>query len=779
MLHLAERSTSGSRKTKTFLSDVSRRSMLAGTGAFALSVALAGRPQLGFAQSVSGESPLTDVKGGDATPSLWISIDEDNTVRITCHRAEMGQQTWTAMAQIVADELEADWQNVEIVQAEGDKKYGDQNTDGSRSVRYNFHRLRVAGAAMRHMLEQAAAQQWGIDADLCEAKLGRVRNSRNRKKLNFGELSSIAAELPIPAESDLKLKSRRDWRYMGEDIPSLTVPKIIRGEGTYGIDVDRPGMVHAVIAHPPQLFGTTGTVNNTETLKVPGVLKTVRLPDAAPPALFKVLGGVAVIATDTWSAIQGREALEIEWLDGPNASYNTDDYMADLLKEVSAPGAEQSNRGDVDEALRTASKKITADYVTPHYAHAPMEPVSATAEWNGDQVTCWACVQDGQTARNTISQILSIPLENITVHTTWLGGAFGRKSKPDFVLEAVILAKEMGKPVKVTWTREDDLRHDYFHACCAQHIEGALDEDGNCTAFLHRTAFPSIATTFVPGLDQPNDLELSQGVLDNPFQVPNWRTEKGRAKGHVRIGWLRSVCNTFHTFGVQSFAAELAHAAGRDPKDYLLDLIGPPRIFDPRVDGAKYDNYQTDPEEYPFETGRLTNVIEIAARKARWGRRLPKGHGLGIAAHRSFLTYVATIIEVAVDEEGRLSIPGIWVAADAGTVVNPRHTEDQFEGGTLFGLSNALYGEITVENGAIVQSNFPDWRQMRMAEAPASFEIEIVDSDAPPAGAGEPGTPPAAPALTNAIFDATGIRIRKLPIFGRDGNDRLPVGGTQ
>ncbi len=757
---------------------ISRRNVLAGAGAFGISVALAGVSRLAVAADAAGAGPLAQVRGGDAAPSLWIAIEENGTVRITCHRAEMGQQAWTAMAQIVADELEADWKDVEIVQAEGDAKYGDQNTDGSRSVRFNLHRLRIAGAAMRGMLEQAAADAWGIDAADCRAELGYVTNSRDRRTMSFGALATAAAELPLPDEDAVKLKPRHDWRYMGKPVRSLTAPKIIRGEGTYGIDVDRPNMVYAVIAHPPQLFGKAARVNDVAALDVPGVLKTVRLPDMEPPAAFKPLGGVAVIAKDTWAAIQGRNALEIDWEDGPNAGYDTEAFIDGLAANVKEPGLVKNDRGNVTTALAAAKTKVVAEYVTPHYAHSAIEPVCATAEWQGDKVVCWACVQDGQTTRNTISQLLGIPLENITVHTTWLGGAFGRKSKPDFVLEAVLLAKEMGQPVKVTWTREDDLRHDFFHMPSAQHFEAGLDEDGTCTAFLHRAAFPSITTTFVPGFDQMSDGELSQGVLDNPFDVPNFRTESGTAKGHVRIGWLRSVCNTFLAFGVQSFAAELAHAAGRDQKDYLLDLVGAPRIVDPATDGAKYDNYGADPEEYPIDTERLRHVIERAAKMARWGRRMRKGRGLGIAAHRSFLTYVATVIEVAVDEDGKLEIPGIWLAADAGTVVNPRHAKDQFEGGTLFGLSNALYGEMTAKNGAMVQGNFPDWRVMRMAEAPKSMEIEIVESDAPPAGAGEPGTPPAAPALANAIFDATGLRIRKLPIFGAQ-EDLLPLNDPQ
>jgi isoquinoline 1-oxidoreductase beta subunit len=310
-------------------------------------------------------------------------------------------------------------------------------------------------------------------------------------------------------------------------------------------------------------------------------------------------------------------------------------------------------------------------------------------------------------------------------------------------------------------------------------MEGGLDEDGRCTAFLHRTVFPPIPSTFQAGVTEPSWGELRLGASDNPFIVPNFQLETGPAPAKVRIGWLRSVANVYHAFAIQSFAAELAAAAGRDQKDFLLDLIGPPRLVDPREEGAEYDNYGDPMEEYPIDTGRLANVTKMAAEMAGWGRTPGSGRGLGIAAHRSFLTYVATVVEVEVDDKGRLTIPGVWSAIDAGTVVNTRHVEAQMEGGCLYGLSNALYGEITARNGAIEQENFPSWRLMKMSESPKHFEVKIMESDAPPGGVGEPPTPPAAPALTNAIYAATGKRIRRLPIFGAN-NDRLDsLGGEQ
>ncbi|MEL7130404.1 MAG: molybdopterin cofactor-binding domain-containing protein, partial [Pseudomonadota bacterium] len=641
--------------------------------------------------------------------------------------------------------------------------------DGSRSVRYNFHRLRVAGAAMRGMLEAAAAKRWDVSPSECRALLGKVVHTGSGVELPFGDLAVDAAELPVPSEDDIALKSRDEWRYIGHEVPSLTIPKIVKGEGTFGIDVDRPGMVYAVIARPPQVFGTVERVDDAPALAVPGVLQTVVLPAPEGTAGFQPLGGVAVVATDTWAAIRGRDALNVEWSDGPNGAYDSRDFERAILATARAPGDVRRNRGDVASAIDQAAKHIVSEYYVPHLSQSPMEPPSATAEWKDGKLECWACVQDPQTTRSTLANICDVPLADITVHATWLGGAFGRKSKPDFAVEAALISRALERPVKVTWTREDEVRHGFYHSVSAQRLEGALDDDGRCTGLLHRTVFPPISSTFADGADNPTDGEMGLGATDTPFAVPNLRVESGRAKGHVRIGWLRSVANIYHVFAVQSFAAELAHAAGRDQREYLLELIGSARTIDPNSEGATYANYDASLDDYPIETGRLSHVLKRASDMAGWGRDLPIGHGLGIAVHRSFLSYVATVVEVAVDTTGRLTIPGVWLAVDAGTVVNPRHVRAQMEGGTIYGLSNALFGEITVRNGAVMQSNFPDWRLMRMEEAPRAFEVEIVESDAAPAGVGEPATPPAAPALANAIFNATGERIRRLPILGPAG----------
>ena len=758
------------------LARVTRRDFLAGIAAgtgFAFALSLAGS---GPARADSTAGGLKNAKGGDATPSLFISIESDGTVKLTCHRSEMGQQVWTAMAQILADELEADWDRIEIVQAIGHPKYGDQNTDGSRSVRRNLTRLRTAGAGMRHMLEAAAAQRWDVKAEECHGKLHEVVHGPSGRRIGYGELAADAAEIPVPELDAVRLKDREDWRYIGKDVASLTVPRIIVGQGTFGIDVQMPDLVHAVIARPPVVFGRVKSLDDSKALEVPGVLQVIQLDALEPPATFKPLGGVAVIAKDTWSAIRGRDALEIEWEAGENGDYDSTAFRKQLLETANQSGQVRRKRGEVQKALDSAAKKISADYYVPHLSQSPMEPPAATARWDGDQCEVRACVQAPQSARSTVAGVTGVEPEQVTVTPTWLGGAFGRKSKPDFAAEAAVLARKVGKPVKVTWTREDDLQHGYFHSVSAQHLEGALDEEGRCTAFLHRTVFPPIPSTFQAGVTDPSWGELRLGATDNPFVVPNLQLETGPAPAKVRIGWLRSVANVYHAFAIQSFAAELAAAADRDPKDFLLELIGPPRLVDPREEGAEYDNYGDPMEEYPIDTGRLADVTNMAAEMAGWGRELPQGHGLGIAAHRSFLSYVATVVEVKVDDSGRLTIPGVWSAIDAGTVVNTRHVEAQMEGGCLYGLSNALYGEITAKNGAIEQSNFPSWRLMKMSEAPRHFEVKIMASHAPPGGVGEPPTPPAAPALTNAIFAATGKRIRNLPIFGSKGN-QLDLGG--
>ena len=511
------------------ITNMSRRGFVgtAGTFVIGVSVLTACSPKTKPA-IVADEAPtdgITPSMAGVATaesgPLLFIGIEPDNQVSLTVHRSEMGQQAWTAVTQILADELDVDLDKVIIKQAIGHPKYGNQNTDGSTTIRNGLDAMRQTGATMRAMLVEAAAREWAMDAAALTTDMGFVVNGS--KRLSYGELAEAASALPVPEPASVKLKDRKDWRYIGKPVPSKIVPHIVRGNSTYGIDVKRPNMVYAVVAHPPVLFTKPKSINNAAALAIPGVLKTFELPAASAPAGFNPLGGIAVIGTDTWAAIQGREALEVEWTDGDNADYDSSVFRETLLKTARSKGETRRNRGDVYAALKAAEKNggktISAEYYAPHLAQAPMEPPAATAEWTGDKVEIWACTQAPQGMRRTVAAACGIPEDDVTINVTWLGGGFGRKSKPDFGVEAALIARDVGKPVKLTWTREDDLKHGYAHSVSAQYLEGAIDADGKATALLHRTVFPPIGSTFGAGNTRPGDGELEMGAADNPFGI--------------------------------------------------------------------------------------------------------------------------------------------------------------------------------------------------------------------------------------------------------------------
>jgi len=522
-------------------------------------------------------------------------------------------------------------------------------------------------------------------------------------------------------------------------------------------------MVYASIVHPPVLGGKIKSVDDKEALKVTGVQQTVSLDPFKAPHAFQPLGGVAVIANNTWAAFQGREKLKIEWDDGAHSSYNSADYKKQLQETARKPGKVARNAGDVDAAFAKGGRIIEADYYVPHLAHASMEPPAALADVRGDKVTVWAATQNPQAVQAEVSRALGVPKENVTCHVTLLGGGFGRKSKPDYAVEAAVLSKKVGRPVKVVWRREDDIRFDYYHAVAAMYMKAALDDKGRPTAWLQRSVFPTISSTFAPNQTYGAPFELAMGWTDVPFDVANLRVENGPAEAHVRIGWLRSVANIYHAFAVHSFIDELAHAAGRDPLAYLLEALGPARQIDLKAIG--YPNYGGATDTYPIDIARMRRVTEMAAEKAGWGKRkMGRGQGLGISVHRSFLTYVATVVEVEVDDKGKVRIPRVDTVVDAGMVVNPDVVRAQFEGAAVFGTSIARSGAITATAGRIDQSNFHDYPVARMNEAPYQTNVTIVESSAPPAGVGEPGVPPFVPALTNAIFAATGKRVRELPL---------------
>jgi isoquinoline 1-oxidoreductase beta subunit len=743
--------------------NVSRRGFLQGivsTGALILSVRVV--PEFLWADEISAGS---HVDHAALHPNVFVGIDTDGTVYLVAARSEMGTTSRTSVPLILADELDADWKRVRLEQAIGDKRYGDQDTDGSHSVRDGFGIMREAGATARLMLTQAAAQKWGVPVSECESDLHVIVHRRTKRKAGYGELAAAAAKLPVPRKEDLRYKPSSAWRYIGKGATSYDLADICTGKAGFGMDAHLEGMVFASVEHPPVLGGKVKTYDEKAPLLVKGVKQTIPIKPFTPPHHFQPLGGVAVIADNTWAAFQGRKKLNVSWDNGANASYNSDEYKKELQETARKPGKVARNIGDVDSVFAKAGKIMEAEYYLPHLAHATMEPPVALADFRDGKVTIWAPTQSPQAVQETVAAELGVPPENVVCHVSLLGGGFGRKSKPDYAAEAAILSKAVGKPVKVVWSREDDIKFGYYHAVSAMYMKAALDEKGMPTAWLQRSVFPPIGSTFALNTTYGDGGDLGQGWIDLPFDIPNHRAENGPAENHVRIGWLRSVANIYHAFAAQSFANELAHASGRDSVEYLLELIGPPRIIDVKATAPDYDNYDGPPSEFPLDTGRMRRVVQLAAEKAGWGKRnLGKGSGMGIAVHRSFLTYVATVVEVEVDDKGEVKIPSVHTAVDAGIVVNPEATRAQFEGAAVFGTSIVRSGSITARNGVIEQSNFNDYPVARMNEAPYKTNVYIVDSDAPPAGVGEPGVPPFAPAVCNAIFAATGKRIRELPL---------------
>jgi isoquinoline 1-oxidoreductase beta subunit len=743
--------------------NVSRRGFLQGivsTGALVLSVRLV--PEFLWADATT---PGSHADHAVLHPSVFVGIDTDGTVHLVAHRSEMGTSSRTSVPLILADELDADWKRVKLEQAIGDERYGSQDTDGSHSVRSFYDTMREAGATARLMLIRAAAQQWGVPASECHSDLHVIVHSPSNRKAGYGQLAAAAAALPVPKKEELQFKPKSGWRYVGKGASSYDLTDICTGKAGYGMDTRLDGMVYASIEHPPVLGGKVKSYDEKAPLQVRGVKQTIPIKPFTPPHHFQPLGGVAVIADNTWAAFQGRKKLNVSWDNGANASYNSDQYKKELQETARKPGKVARNIGDVDAAFAKSGKIVEADYYVPHLAHATMEPPVALADFRDGKVTVWAPTQNPQAVQETVAKELGIPKENVICHVPLLGGGFGRKSKPDYAAEAAILSKAVGRPVKVVWSREDDIKFGYYHSVAAMYMKASLDEKGKPTAWLQRSVFPSIGSTFALNDIYGSDGELGLGWTDLPFDIPNHRAENGPAVNHVRIGWFRSVANIYHAFAAQSFADELAHTAGRDSVEYLLELIGPSRIVDVKATAPKYENYGASPEAYPLDTARMRRVVELAAEKSGWGKRkLGKGSGMGIAVHRSFLTYVATVVEVEVDDQGNVKIPSVHTAVDAGLVVNPEATRSQFEGAAVFGTSIVRSGTITAKDGVIEQSNFDNYPVARMNEAPYKTNVYIVDSDAPPAGVGEPGVPPFAPAVCNAIFAATGKRIRELPL---------------
>ncbi len=694
--------------------------------------------------------------------NVFIQILANNQVNIIAHRSEMGQGIRTGLPQVVADELEADWDKINIIQGLGDKKYGSQNTDGSRSIRKFYHIMREAGASVRTLLTQAAAQTWGVPVSECYAKDHKIHHSSG-KSIDYGKLASIAAKLPIPDVKTLKLKDAKHFKYIGKSVPIVDLDVIVEGRTQFGIDTQIEGMLYASIERCPVIGGSLKSVDDSAAKKINGVKRIIKIPGKGLPVLFHAIAGVAVIADNSWAAMQARKKLKCEWDLGPNANHNSKQYLQQLVNKVEGEGEVIRSRGDVKKAFEQYSNQHSATYTVPYLAHATMEPPAATAIYHGDgNYEIWACTQGPQGTQTTVAEELGTKPEKVKVHVTLLGGAFGRKSKPDFSVEACFLAKQLNRPVKVTWTREDDIQFDYFHAISAQHHKAALNDKGEVKGWIQRVAYPSIGATFNSKADRPQDFELGLGFADIPFEFDNISCERLPASTHLRIGWLRSVDNIHQAFAIQSFVDELARKSNKDSKQFMLDAIGTDRLVDPNKEGFKYGNYGEPLDKFPIDTARIKAVLNHVADKSGYGAKLPEGEGWGIAVHRSFLTYVAVVSKIKL-ENNRVSIKEIHCAVDCGLAVNPDRVKSQMEGAMMFGASIALMSEISTKNGVVEQSNYNDYSILRMHQCP-EITIHILKTDNLPTGVGEPGVPPVAPSITNAIVDAGGKRIRDLPI---------------
>jgi isoquinoline 1-oxidoreductase beta subunit len=691
---------------------------------------------------------------GTFTPNLFVQIQKDGNIILLASRSEMGQGIRTSLASAIADELEADWKYITVKQATGNAKYGNQNTDGSRSVRTLLEPMRKMGATAKAMLITAAANKWNIPETDCKAENHFIINTQNNDTIFFGDLVDEAAKVAIPAAESIKLKKVEDFKFIGKTLKSVDLKDFTHGTANYGMDIRIPNMKFAAIARCPVTFGTVKSVDKTAAEKTAGVEKIIEIERIVPPTgqFFGALGGVAVIANNTWSAFQGKLNLDIEWNYGENHSFDTEKFKEKITERLQENGKLiPGSSGDVKTAFKDADKVVEATYHVPFLAHAPMEVPNATAWFQGDKIEVWAPVQDPQTARAELAHFFEMPIENITINVTFLGGGFGRKSKSDFVVEAVAISKKINAPVQVVWTREDDIQHSFYHAASAQFLKGGLAKNGQLTGWLQRVGFPSITSSFKPMSEYASGFEVGMGFTNNPYNLTNFRLENVKAEANVRIGWLRSVVHIHSGFGNNSFVDELAFAAKKDPVQFHLDLIGKDRIIEGK-------------SEHPYNSKRMKAVLIKTAKNADWGKTLPEGHGLGVAIHYSFYSYVATIVEVSVKNE-RVKVENVWTTIDCGLSLNKDNIKNQLEGAAIFGTSIALYGKISAKEGAVEQHNFFDYQMTRMKDAP-NIHVDIIDAmHEPPTGVGEPGVPVIAPAICNAIFNATGKRVRSLPLI--------------
>jgi isoquinoline 1-oxidoreductase beta subunit len=674
-------------------------------------------------------------------PNAFVHIDKNGNTTIYCGRCEMGQGISTALPAAVADELEADWSRVKVLQGDADKKYGPQATGGSRSINLMFEPMRKAGAAGKELLIAAAAQTWKIPAEKCYAKSHVIFNRLDDRSLQYGDLVAVASGLPVPEEP--VLKTRDQFRYIGKSLQRHDLRDMVIGERIFGADKKLPGMKYAAIRHVPVLGGSVKSVDKTAALAMKGVVDVVEIPRFDKP--FGSIGGVAVVADNTWIAEQALAKLKIEFEVGKNSSYNTVDYKQQLVRNVEAPAKSEFEKGSLDKAFEDATIKHKATYTGGHLSHSPMEPMASLVWVQKDKCEIWASTQDPASIQETIGAYLDRKPEDITVHVMMAGGAFGRKFKCDYVQEAAACSKAVGAPVQMTWSREEDTRTGFYHACSAQYIEASVDEQGKLTGWLHRAAFPPIASLFNPAVVQPSADDLD-AVSKHPYGIENMRVESGMAPVHTRIGWYRSVYAIFYGFAINAFTDELAHEAGVDSLQFFRNIYA--------------NNKSPDHAE---QVKRSLGVLNKAAEMAEWGKKLPANQGMGISVHHSFASYVSMIVHVEVDGDD-ITVHRVDCAVDCGLVLNPDIATAQLEGAIVMGLGLAMNTEIHFKNGAVVNSNFHDYPVLSISETPAEINVSFVGQDYRPTGLGEPGVPTTAPALANALFAATGKRYRSLPI---------------
>ena len=687
---------------------------------------------VGFRLSYTDRAALLAQGTGVFAPNQWLRIDRDGVVTIINSVPEMGQGSMTTMPMIVADELDADWDKIRVESAPADpSRYANpvtrqQSYGGSRGVRDHLEPWRKAGAAARQMLREAAAKEWGVPLDEVTTEPGVVIHRATGRRLGYGQLVDKAQALPVPQNPPLKTKD--EFRYIGKARPRIDVPDKVNGKAIYGFDVKVPGMLVASIEKCPVVAGgKVKAFDATAAKAIPGVKHVVQ-----------VTSGVAVVADSFWSALQGRKALKVEWDEGPMAQVSTPRIDKEYETAAQNAGQVARNDGDHEKALQGGGKTLESIYQVPFLEHACMEPMNATAHVTADSCTMWIPTQNPGGSRETAARLTGLPVESVTVNTTFLGGGFGRRGERDFVVDAVEVAKAIGGgPVKVMWTREDDLTHSFYRPSTYNVFRAALDAQGKPAAWFTRVVGPGILVQKGIAPAGQVDGAAMAALRDLPYDIPNVRIEWVDKDLGVPLGFWRSVGSSQNGFIVESFIDELAHLAGQDPYEYRRALLG--------------------------KSPRHKAVLELAATKANWGSPLPAGHGRGIAVCFSYASYAAHVAEVSVAEDGAVRVHRIVCAIDCGIAVNPDQVDAQMEGGAVYALTATLYGKITLDKGRVEQTNFHTYPMMRIAETPV-IETHILDSGQPPGGLGEPGVPTVAPAVCNAIFAVTGKRIRRLPI---------------